>query len=52
MPKSTSTHPNLYIIESLELDDERDGHFEGEVISKILNSYQIEHKYQWLYLQK
>lgn len=48
MAKSASTKPYVYIIESLELQDEEDGHFEGEVISKILNFSEIEHKYRYI----
>jgi hypothetical protein len=44
----TITHPKVFIIESLDFKDEKNGHFEGEVISKILNFSSIEHKYYYI----
>lgn len=37
MGKDKKTKPNVFIIESLSFKDEADNHYEGEVVSKILN---------------
>jgi hypothetical protein len=42
------TKPYVFIIESLEFDDEENQYFEGEIISKILNLSNIEHKYYYV----
>jgi hypothetical protein len=42
------TKPYVFIIESLEFEDEEKGYFEGEIISKILNLSKIEHKYYYV----
>jgi len=42
------TKPYVFIIESLEFEDEEKGYFEGEIISKILNLSRIEHKYYYV----
>ncbi|HAD79226.1 MAG TPA: hypothetical protein DCF99_07205, partial [Flavobacteriaceae bacterium] len=42
------TKPFVFIIESLEFEDEENKSFEGEIISKILNLSQIEHKYYYI----
>ena len=42
------TKPYVFIIESLEFEDEEKQHFEGEVISRILNLSKIEHKYYYI----
>jgi len=48
MTESEKTKPYVFIIESLEFEDEENGHFEGEIISKILNLSKIEHKYYYI----
>lgn len=48
MTEFEKTKPYVFIIESLEFNDEEKGYFEGEVISKILNLSQIEHKYYYI----
>ena len=48
MSETDSTHPYVFIIESVELEDEGNGHFEGEVISKILTFSNIEHQYHYI----
>lgn len=42
------TKPYVFIIESLEFEDEEKKNFEGEVISRILNLSKIEHKYYYI----
>ena len=42
------TKPYVFIIESLEFEDEEKKYFEGEIISKILNLSKIEHKYYYI----
>lgn len=42
------TKPNVFIIESLDFKDEKNGHYEGEIISKILNFSGISHKYFYI----
>jgi hypothetical protein len=48
MTEFEKTKPYVFIIESLEFKDEEKGYFEGEIISKILNLSQIEHKYYYI----
>jgi hypothetical protein len=43
-----TTKPYVFIIESLEFEDEENGYFEGEIVSKILNFSDIEHKYYYI----
>ncbi|PWK27095.1 hypothetical protein LV89_01909 [Arcicella aurantiaca] len=52
MADENSTKPYVFIIESLEFKDEEKGYFEGEVISKILNFSNIEHKYYYIRTKK
>lgn len=42
------TKPNVFIIESLDFEDEKDGLYEGEIISKILNFSGIIHQYFYI----
>ena len=42
------TKPYVFIIESLDFEDEEKQNFEGEIISKILNLSRIEHKYYYV----
>lgn len=42
------TLPYVFIIESLDEEDERNGDFEGEIISSILRMAKIEHKYYYI----
>jgi hypothetical protein len=42
------TKPYVFIIESLDFEDEEKQFFEGEIISKILNLSGIEHKYYYI----
>jgi len=48
MTEFEKTKPYVFIIESLEFKDEEKGYFEGEIISKILNLSEIEHKYYYI----
>jgi hypothetical protein len=48
MKKRTITKSGLFIIESLKFEDEKDGFYEGEVISKILNFARIKHSYYYI----
>ncbi len=48
MSETDLTHPKVFIIESLTFENEQNGYFEGEVISKILNFSDIEHKYYYI----
>jgi len=48
MTKSKKTKPYVFIIESLDFEDEENEAFEGEIISKILHLSQIEHKYFYI----
>jgi hypothetical protein len=48
MTELKKTKPYVFIIESLGFEDEDNGYFEGEIISKILNLSQIEHKYYYI----
>lgn len=46
--KMKRTQPKVFIIESLDFKDEKNGYFEGEIISKILNFSCIEHEYFYI----
>ncbi|OXB21475.1 hypothetical protein B0A80_16905 [Flavobacterium tructae] len=46
------TKPHVFIIESLDLTDEENKYFEGEIISRILNLSLIEHKYYYIRTKK
>lgn len=48
MTEFEKTHPYVFIIESLDSEDERNGDFEGEIISSILRMAKIEHKYYYI----
>ena len=48
MTEFEKTKPYVFIIESLEFEDEEKGYYEGEIISKILNLSQIEHRYYYI----
>lgn len=48
MTEFEKTKPYVFIIESLEFEDEEKKYFEGEIISRILNLSQIEHKYYYI----
>ena len=48
MSEKDKTIPSVFIIESLEFDDEQKGYFEGEVISNILNFSGIGCKYNYI----
>jgi len=48
MTEFEKTKPFVFIIESLEFEDEEKRYFEGEIISRILNLSQIEHKYYYI----
>jgi hypothetical protein len=48
MTDVAKTKPYVFIIESLEFEDEEKQYFEGEIISKILNLSRIEHKYYYV----
>jgi hypothetical protein len=42
------TEPNVFIIESLDFEDERDNDFEGHVLSEILHLSRIENRYYYI----
>jgi hypothetical protein len=46
--ENEKTVPNVFIIESLGFEDEKDGLYEGEIISKILNFSDIKHQYFYI----
>lgn len=46
------TKPYVFIIESLDFEDEETQAFEGEIISKILKLSNIEHKYYYIRTKK
>lgn len=48
MTEFEKTKPYVFIIESLEFEDEEKKYFEGKIISRILNLSQIEHKYYYI----
>ena len=48
MTEFEKTKPYVFIIESLEFEDEENKHFEGEIISQILNLSGIAHKYYYV----
>lgn len=48
MTEFEKTHPYVFILESLDLDDEENGAYEGEIISRILSIAKIEHKYFYI----
>jgi len=48
MSEKDKTKPRVFIIESLDFEDEKNKHFEGEIISKILNFSGIECKYNYI----
>jgi hypothetical protein len=48
MSENDTTEPKVFIIESLDFEDEDDGDFEGDLISKMLNLSRIEHKYFYI----
>jgi hypothetical protein len=52
MTEFEKTKPYVFIIESLDFEDEENKYFEGEIISKILNLSQIEHKYYYIRTKK
>lgn len=52
MSEKDSTQPKVFIIESLDFEDENDGDFEGEILSRILHLSRIEHKYYYIRTEK
>jgi hypothetical protein len=46
------TEPKLFIIESLELEDENDNDFEGHILSNILHLSRIENRYCYIRTKK
>jgi hypothetical protein len=52
MSKSTETKPKVFIIESLELEDEKRERFEGHIISDILSLSNIESEYYYIRTKK
>ncbi len=48
MSKNETTEPKVFIIESLEFDDEEENLFEGHIISSILRLSKIESKYYYI----
>jgi len=48
MTTTTTTKPNVFIIESLRFQDEDSNYFEGQIIFSILNFGDIEHKYYYI----
>lgn len=48
MSEKDKTFPRVFIIESLDFEDETNKHFEGEIISKILNFSNIQHQYHYV----
>lgn len=47
MSEKDKTIPRVFILESLDFNDEKKEHFEGEIISKILGLSNIDHEYQY-----
>lgn len=43
-----NTLPYVFIIESLDFDDEKNQAYEGEIISRILSMSNIEHRYYYI----
>lgn len=52
MSEKDLTEPKVFIIESLDFEDETDGDFEGEILSRILHLSRIEHKYYYIRTEK
>ena len=48
MESSKKTKPNVFMIESLDFEDEESNYYEGQIISQILNFGKIEHKYYYI----
>lgn len=48
MTEFEKTLPYVFIIESLDFDDEKNQAYEGEIISRILSMSNIEHKYYYI----
>ncbi|MCD1117557.1 hypothetical protein [Chryseobacterium turcicum] len=48
MTEFEKTNPYVFIIESLDFDDEEKQAYEGEIISRILSISNIEHKYYYI----
>lgn len=46
--ESSSTIPKVFIIESLDFDDEQRNHYEGQLISQILNFARLDHQYHYI----
>lgn len=52
MTEFEKTLPYVFIIESLDFDDEKNQAYEGEIISRILSISNIEHKYYYIRTKK
>jgi len=48
MTEFEKTDPYVFILESLDFEDEKRGSFEGEIISQILSMSNIKHKYFYI----
>lgn len=48
MTEFEKTDPYVFILESLDFEDEKKGSFEGEIISQILSMSNIKHKYFYI----
>lgn len=48
MTEFEKTYPYVFILESLDFEDEKRGSFEGEIISQILSMSNINHKYFYI----
>lgn len=52
MSSSDHTEPKVFIIESLNFQDEENEYYEGQLISKILTMSGIEHRYFYIRTEK